>query len=409
LFKPCKIESTTKQSAKENKLMANHIRKLTDQEVLEQTCEQLQAHLSLQAQGYRCQTEDLYAVLLGVAARRGTLEEVCGDLTEAPCAETVRRYLHQQLPAAELARVEMQLNAALVGRVPKLLLKKPQEVAIDFHDEPYYGKQPQASGGWIRAQRRGGTTRFYRIATAYVIHRQMRLTLAMRQVRPEDTHLTVLKYLLRQVRATQVQPASLYLDKAFAEVTILRFLSRLGQPAVIACSVRGKTGGTRALCQGRSSYRTQHTFRRRDGQLFTAPVAVCRVFTTAQRTGRMPRRAHWILFIVIARPTCSPERVRQGYRRRFGIESSYRCARKVLGWTTSPNRTYRFTLLALALLLVNVWVQLQWGCTQVAHRGGRWLETKRLRLSRLAKLITRALEERYGCVRQIEFRHVPIT
>ena len=38
-------------------------------------------------------------------------------------------------------------------------------------------------------------------------------------------------------------------------------------------AVRGKTGGTRALCQGRKSYRTLYTFRRRDGVRCTAPLA----------------------------------------------------------------------------------------------------------------------------------------
>ena len=47
-----------------------------------------------------------------------------------------------------------------------------------------------------------------------------------------------------------------------------------------------------------TSYMTGYTFgngRRR----FTARLAVCRVFTTARRTGRMPRRGRWLLFVVI--------------------------------------------------------------------------------------------------------------
>lgn len=389
--------------------MPNDTLKLTDQEVLSMAVAQLQTHLPLEAQGYKCQRDDLYQVLVGLAARRSTLEQVCADLPGAPCAETVRRYLHPQLPPGDLARVEAQLNAALVARLPGRLTQQAQEVALDFHDEPYYGKQPQATGGWVRGRRRHGTTRVYRIATAYVIHRQLRCTLAVRFVRPDDTILTVLKALLRQVRAAQVALATLYLDKGFAEVTVLRFLTKLGQPAVIACSVRGKTGGTRALCRGRKSYRTLYTFRRRDGVRFTAPLAVCRVFTTAQRTGRMPRQAKWVLFIVLHRPRWNPQRIRDRYRLRFGIESSYRCARQVRGWTTSPNRAYRFTLLALALLLVNVWVQLQWWCTQVPRRGGRWLDTKRLRLARFAHLLVRALEDHYGCIREIEVRHPPLS
>ncbi|MCH8960048.1 MAG: hypothetical protein IH820_01640 [Bacteroidetes bacterium] len=60
----------------------------------------------------------------------------------------------------------------------------------------------------------------------------------------------------------------------------------------------------------------------------TAEVAVCRVFTTARRTGRMPRRAAWLIFIVIGPELAglSPRAVRRLYRQRFGVETSYRCA-----------------------------------------------------------------------------------
>ena len=34
-----------------------------------------------------------------------------------------------------------------------------------------------------------------------------------------------------------------------------------GTPALLACTIRGRTGSTRALCRGKKSYRTTHTFR----------------------------------------------------------------------------------------------------------------------------------------------------
>ena len=77
------------------------------------------------------------------------------------------------------------------------------------------------------------------------------------------------------------------------------------------------------------------------------------------------------------------------------------------GWTTSPNPAYRFVLMALAFFLVNVWIHLRWLFTQVPRRGGRWLDTKRLQLARLAKFILRALEQLYGCVREIVAPAVP--
>jgi IS4 transposase len=55
----------------------------------------------------------------------------------------------------------------------------------------------------------------------------------------------------------------------------------------------------------------------------------------------------------------SPRQVRRRYRKRFGIESSYRCAGQVRGWTTLPNPAYRFVLIVLSFVLLNVWVHLR--------------------------------------------------
>jgi len=48
----------------------------------------------------------------------------------------------------------------------------------------------------------------------------------------------------------------------------------------------------------------------------------------------------------------TPERCRQRYRKRFGVETSYRLGNKQLGWTTSPNPAYRFALIGLGFLLL---------------------------------------------------------
>ena len=80
----------------------------------------------------------------------------------------------------------------------------------------------------------------------------------------------------------------------------------------------------------------------------------------------------WLLFILI-QLELSPQRVRWRYRRRFGVESSYRSAGQVRGWTTSRNAAYRFVLIGLSFILLNIWLLLCWCYTQVPRRGGRWL------------------------------------
>jgi hypothetical protein len=105
----------------------------------------------------------------------------------------------------------------------------------------------------------------------------------------------------------------------------MRYLTERKQPALIACAICGKQGGTRTLCVGTKSYRVAYTFESAEQGAFTTSLAVCRAFTTAKRTKRMERRAEWLIYILIYLDL-SPRQARRWYRRRFGIESSYRCA-----------------------------------------------------------------------------------
>jgi hypothetical protein len=136
--------------------------RLTDRQTLHDTMIVGQQHIPLTANGYRCQTTDLWRLLLAAAARRATLEAVCADLTGAPDANTVRGYLTEQLSPARIADLEHQWNDLLRALIPDWLRGRPQEVAVDFHDEPYYGRDdPDDGDNWVcRGEARAGTTRF---------------------------------------------------------------------------------------------------------------------------------------------------------------------------------------------------------------------------------------------------------
>ena len=45
------------------------------------------------------------------------------------------------------------------------------EIAIDFHDQSYYGKLEQSEGLWVGAEAKNGTTKVYRVAT-WVCHQK---------------------------------------------------------------------------------------------------------------------------------------------------------------------------------------------------------------------------------------------
>jgi putative transposase len=373
---------------------------LTDQRTLHDTITVLRHHLPLTADGYRCQTADVWRILLGAAARRSTIEAVCADLRDAPDANTIRAHLTAQLSPQCIPDLERCWNAALASLVPDWLCQRPQAVAVDFHDEPYYGRcDPTDPDNWVcRGEAQAGTTYFYRCATAYVMQRDVRLTLAVVFVKPDDDKVTLLARLLERVRAVGVRLRCLFADKGFCTIPVLRWVIAQRLPALIAAPIRGKQGGTRALCQGRASFRTTHTFRSAEHGEVTVPMAVVR---TAHRRRSGQRTVAWLLYVClgVADP---PQRIRKRYRRRFGIESSYRLMEQVRARTTSPNAALRFVLMGLAALLLNMWIHLHWSFLQVPGRGARRVARGRFRLDRMAHFLIRAIERYYGVVSAVD-------
>jgi len=377
--------------------------KLTDRGTLDFTIAVLSHYFDLSADGYVCQTPDLWRVLITAAAGRTYIETVCNALHDAPDSNTVRGYLKDQLTPDRLRDLQRDCNRALASQLPTWLRDHPKDIAIDLHDEPYYGKDddPDNPECWVcRGEARDGTTRFYRVATAYVMHRDVRFTLAVEFVHPGDDLVQILRRLIRRVKALKIRVRRYFLDKAFCGIPTLRWL--LTQPdvsAMVAVTIRGKTGGTRTLCQGRSSYFTDYTFRSEENGELTVPLAVVR--TVSQRRDGT-HKAEWLIYALLNLPEMPIRRVRQLYRRRFGVESSYRLLEQVRGHTTARNAALRFLWMGLALLIGNIWIALHWKYLRRCGSGPRRVARHHFTLSQLAHFLCRAVEAIYGIISSVD-------
>jgi hypothetical protein len=393
-------------------LRSEHATALTDQNTLEFTVQVLTQHFEVQATGYCCHTQDLWQVLVAAAAQGSTIEATCHDLSEAPNSNTVRAYLTDQLTAEQVRPLEANFNRALAAQLPcwfhRQLRCPGVHRAIDLHDVPYYGKADQRNPAdhWVcRGEAQAGTTRFYRCATAYVMQRDMRWSLAVTFVQPCDSLVSIVQRLIKQVRTLGLQRGCVYLDKAFCCVSVLRYLQeQTALAAIVAAPLRGKAGsgrGTRALCQGRASYFTHHTFVSPEHGALRVPVAVVRALCR-RRDGTC--QAQWLVYVVLRLRHLKRHRklrvtqVRQRYRLRFGIESSYRLLEQVRVRTTSPNEALRFFCIGLALLLGSVWIALHWRYLQMRGSGPRRVARKYFPLERMTNFLRRAVEAIYGVV-----------
>lgn len=371
--------------------------KLTDEDTRQEAIDRLGTYIPLEISGYNCTAETVYDVLIKAAVTSQTIESVCKNLDEMVDGETIRGYLNEQINLDNMQSLEQQINQALVAGLPGRLRKTKIEIAIDWHDEPFYGHGAGLLALTCGGKAHKGTNRFFRVATAYVIFKDMRLTLALLFVTAKDELAEIVAALLRRLRILGLKVRRMYLDKGFCSIPVLRYIEQSGWPAILACPIRGKKGGTKGLCQGHKSYRTEHTFKSQQNGSFTAPIAVVRTYTSHKRSKRKKHRATWLVFVVL---NCNfnPKNIRKLYRKRFGIESSYRCMRQVRAWTTSRNGALRFLLISLGFILINLWVELRHRFCQLKQQGRRKIDTNRFELQRLVSFLNQAINKIYGLV-----------
>lgn len=367
---------------------------LTSEQVRSLTTEALMRQFSLGVNGYRYVDVDIWNVVLAASAQARAIESASQQMVEAPSGNLVRLYLHEDLlDKTNLAELEAACNELLVARLPEGICGRAHKVAIDLVFLPYYGEPAHDPQEIRRSRAKRGTTRFHCYATAYIIRKNKRLTVAMTYVQAHDKRSDVLKRLLARLAALNIGVRRLYLDRGFASVVIIRYLKQQPFVSILPLPKRGKE--LKALLTGRKSYRTTYTMTSpKDGSI-TFPLWI------AFRYAKGRRGKHGIdrlAFAVIGDCRSPILQVADEHRKRFGVESSYRLLNKVRARTTSPDPGLRLLFVGIALLLVNMWVYLKWAVLGVPRRGGRYVDDELLSLTRFKDFLLEAVKAIYDVV-----------
>jgi putative transposase len=377
---------------------------ITSRQVHDLAVQRVQTDLRLRDHGPKCSASVVLAILFWAAARIASIAAACAGLRRAPCDQAIRNALLATLPA--LAELQRRLNRALAGGLPKALCRRPQYVAIDLTLLPYYG-QPEADPKELyRGASKAGTRQFHAYATAYVICKGCRYTVALRAVHHSDPWEQIVGDLLRQVRKSGVRVRCLLLDRGFYSVDVIRYLQAARCPFVMPAIRRGRKpddpqgpSGTWALTTRKRSGWVSYTLEDKKGRRAAVRIAVCRHQLPEQtRSGRkLPgRRLRVWLYAVWGLESCRIRWVRDTYRLRFGIESSYRQLNQTRIRTSSRSPRLRLLYVGLALVLRNVWVWLHWEVLAYQRRGRRWVDLDQLPLRRMLHWLQEVSEELLG-------------
>jgi putative transposase len=342
----------------------------------------------------------ILTVLFAAAARVSSLSDTCRRLRDVPDEPAIAEALYSTLPEYNILR--RRARAALHGHLPKALRRKPQVVALDLTLLPYSGADAKTDPHVVRSKAKKGTSSFFGYGTAYVVRKGWRYTLALAAVTRGMTMAELARDRLKPVRAAGVKVRFLVLDREFESVAVIRYLQAARTAFLMPVVCHGRSAdhplgpsGSNAFKQCTKSGWGRYTLS--DAQKHRATVLICikcrnrrgergksgREAWTDADWGMRPKRFDW---------------VKETYRRRFGIATSYRQMNQCRIRTTSKRFEVRFLSVAIALLLRNLWVWLHHAVLSHPRRGGVELHLERLRLRTMLLWLFEVAIEMYGLV-----------
>lgn len=359
----------------------------------------LGAALRLEYQGYKCDDAMLLQILLIAAARVVSIFAACRDLANAPSDDTIRNALFATLP--ETAELEKRINRALCTEIPKALNRKSRKIAIDLTLIPYHGEPANDEKEIYRSKPKSGTTHFHAYATAVVVHKGYRYTLALSYVQRGEALKEVVQRLIRLIRKQGVKVKYLLLDKEFCSVEVMQYLKRAKFGFIIAAPVRGRkkkkgaATGLRALRKQRNGYYT-HTFsRQKSGKTKRVTVTIC-VAGKSYLHKKTGKKKYKKLLYAIWKVRQTPKTIREEYRKRFGVETSYRQMYQARIKTSTRDPRLRLLFVGVALVLRNVWAWLHFRLAKSKYSEEPILFLELLRFQEMLLWITQIVQRDLG-------------
>ncbi len=360
-------------------------------EVHQWTLEWLLESRLLEDHGWLCTAATVWNIVLRAAARLISVAAACRDLANAPSDQAVFNALSDGLPKTRKV-LERRLNEALTFQMPHRLRRRPWVIAIDFHLEPYYGEPSVSRNELYYGESRQGTTTFHAYATACIIQYGERYTVALTWVRRHEGTEVALRRLIDRIREIGLKIRRLQLDRGFFTTPVVAYLQQEKLPFLMPVMFRGRRSknkratGLHAIRRQKAGW-YKHTLKNRKREGVT--ISVCVSYRTHRN--KKGKRVQKKLLFAAWRVHGTPTAIREEYRLRFGIETSYRQLRQARIYTCTRDPHLRLVFMAVALLLRNFWVWIH--ATHLADGAGpsKTIRLERLRFKRMLDWIAQAV------------------
>ena len=321
----------------------------------------LQAHLDCQPFHDSVSVADLLDLLLLMAATTASLFATARRFFGFS-HETARRAVQANLPTMDRLIPTLVQTLFDVADFSRQDRRRSWLLAIDTHNVAYYGRRDAYVVGGPKKQ---GTKWFFSYATAVLLHKHRRYTVALCPLPAKTKPHEIVQTLLDQIAAQGLKIRGVALDSAFDSGDTLLLLQQRRLAYAVPLRRKGNSRNARNRC-----------FEGRHGLIrwveWTTEKTRCRVRTrTLLWKGRPKTRVFAFQGWSGAARNIHQQARRQQrlYRQRFGIETSYRQKNQAQAQTTSRDPVYRLLLEGVGYVLRQVWVVLTEELARRSHAG----------------------------------------
>jgi len=305
---------------------------------------------------------DIWPVVILACVNETSIWETCKDTDGTPCDDTTLTWLHT------LNREWLEVVAnLLLRRLAMTILdaERSRIVSIDFIDNPYHGDHYTDEGELCSMAPKDGTTTCHRYCTAYVVSNGKPVTLAMTYVRNDEDEADAVERVLARVENYPFEIDLLLADSGFFNERVIR---RSREIAATVVHVPKKGERMKDKLDVHKSYMTTYRIYKNRERELCVPLAVA----VSYRNGDRGKHGEVVRgYVACGVADKSPKQVERLYRKRSGIETTYRLLRQARGTTTTRDPVVRFAIMLVAALLENLWLVLRWAVVARPQRGGR--------------------------------------
>jgi len=290
----------------------------------------------------------LYRGLMQLSVNGGYAESTMEDMAvrcglESPCGGAFL-YRLKKLSYDEWDSRLRGVNDAILSMLSRLgLLDRPVTCALDYTKVPYHGEFNRYV---VRSKHKDGTNKFYEYATISIVQDGLRICVYSMPVTLLDVKVDVVKKLMEEAERRGVKIKLLLLDRAFFTTECINLLKDMGVDFITPCVCNERVqGAVDSLGKEGVLPFSIHDNNSKKVASFTMVVYWSE------------RKAKLIPFATNVRGNAKKlvGMIPKEYRRRWGIETSFRKVKEVYGRTLSPSPAIRLAYFMTAMILYNLW------------------------------------------------------